>query len=81
MRYNQYLYRLPVQAVLITDIVKNSILSADIVTDAIIGTSLTHIQELFTRDHVRNHEDHVIHSDRQLGHTLPNINLNLCLIT
>ena len=40
MRYNQYLYRLPVQAVPITDIVKNSISSADIVTDPIIGTSL-----------------------------------------
>ena len=40
MRYNRYLYRLPVQAVPITDIVKNSISSADIVTDPIIGTSL-----------------------------------------
>ena len=40
MCYNQYLYRLPVQAVPITDIVKNSISSADIVTDPIIGTSL-----------------------------------------
>ena len=42
MRYNRYLYRLPVQAVPITDIVKNSISSADIVTDPIIGTSLIH---------------------------------------
>ena len=40
MRYNRYLYRFPVQAVPITDIVKNSISSADIVTDPIIGTSL-----------------------------------------
>ena len=40
MRYNRYLYRVPVQAVPITDIVKNSISSADIVTDPIIGTSL-----------------------------------------
>ena len=40
MRYNRYLYRLPVQAVPITDIVKNSISSADIVTDPIIGISL-----------------------------------------
>ena len=40
MRYNRYLYRLPVQAVPIIDIVKNSISSADIVTDPIIGTSL-----------------------------------------
>ena len=36
----RYLYLLPVQAVPITDIVKNSISSADIVTDPIIGTSL-----------------------------------------
>ena len=43
MRYNRYLYRLPVQAVPITDIVKNSISSADIVTDPIIGTSLVSI--------------------------------------
>ena len=40
MRYNWYLYWLPVQAVPIIDIVKNSISSADIVTDPIIGTSL-----------------------------------------
>ena len=40
MHNNWYLYRLPVQAVPITDIVKNSISSADIVTDPIIGTSL-----------------------------------------
>ena len=40
MRYNRYLYRLPVQAVPITDIVKNSISSTNIVTDPIIGTSL-----------------------------------------
>ena len=44
MRYNRYLYQLPVQAVPITDIVKNSISSADIVTDLIIGTSLHNIQ-------------------------------------
>ena len=46
MRYNRYLYRLPVQAVPITDIVKNSISSADIVTDPIIGTSLPPTQTL-----------------------------------
>ena len=40
MRYNRYLYRLPVQVVPITDIVKNSISSAGIVTDPIIGISL-----------------------------------------
>ena len=40
MRYNRYLYWLPVQAVSITDIVKNSISSADIVTNPIIGASL-----------------------------------------
>ena len=45
MRYNRYLYRLPVQAVPITDIVKNSISSADIVTDPIIGTSLMHTKQ------------------------------------
>ena len=41
MRYNRYLYRLPVQAVPITNIIKNSISSADIVTDPIIGTTLS----------------------------------------
>ena len=40
MRYIQYLYRLSVKAVLIADIVKNSILATDIIADPIIGTSL-----------------------------------------
>ena len=43
MRYNRYLYRLTVQAVPTTDIVKNSISSADIVTNPIIGTSLCYM--------------------------------------
>ena len=36
MRYNRYLYRLSVQAVLITDIVKNSLSAANIIADPII---------------------------------------------
>ena len=48
MRYNRYLYRLSVQAVPITDIVKNSISSADIVTDPIIGTSLYSVYTVYT---------------------------------
>ena len=43
MRYNWYLYQLFMQAVPITDIVKNSILAAGIIADPIIGTSLTGI--------------------------------------
>ena len=49
MRYNRYLYRLPVQAVPITNIVKNRISSADIVTDPIIGTSLVHLVAIATK--------------------------------
>ena len=40
MCYNRYLYWLFVQAVLITDIVKNTISAVDIIADPIIGTSL-----------------------------------------
>ena len=40
MRYNRYLYRLSVQAVPSTDIVKCSISATDIIADLIIGTSL-----------------------------------------
>ena len=41
MHYNRYLYQLSVQTVPITtDILKNSILVADIIADPIIGTSL-----------------------------------------
>ena len=41
MRYNRYLYRLSVQTVPITtDILKNSILVADIIANPIISTSL-----------------------------------------
>ena len=40
MHYNQHLYWLTVQAVSITDIVKNSISLANIIADPIIGTSL-----------------------------------------
>ena len=43
MHYNWYIYRLPVQAVPITDIVKNSISAADTIADPIIGTSLVYI--------------------------------------
>ena len=43
MHYNRYIYRLPVQAVPITDIVKNSISAADTIADPIIGTSLVYI--------------------------------------
>ena len=48
MRYNQYLYWLSVQAVPITDIVKNSILATDIIADPIISTSLLTITTLNT---------------------------------
>ena len=44
MHYNRYLYRLSMQAVMITDIVKNSILAANIFADPIIGTSLLFTQ-------------------------------------
>ena len=40
MCYNQYLYWLSVQAVLIIDIVKSSLSAADIIANPIIGTSL-----------------------------------------
>ena len=40
MHYNQYLYRLSVQAVSITDKVKSSISATDVIADPIIGTSL-----------------------------------------
>ena len=43
MHYNRYLYQLSVQAVPITDIVKNSILAANIIADPIIGTPLVTI--------------------------------------
>ena len=43
MHYNQYLYQLTVQAVLITDTVKNSISAADVIADPIIGTSLMYV--------------------------------------
>ena len=43
MHYNRYIYRLPVQAVPITDIVKNGISAADTIADPIIGTSLVYI--------------------------------------
>ena len=38
--YNRYLYRLSVQAVLITDRAKNSISPTNIIADLIFGTSL-----------------------------------------
>ena len=37
-----YLYRLPGYAILVTDMVKISILTADILADPIIGTPLAH---------------------------------------
>ena len=40
MRYNQYLYWFSGQAVLITDIVKITILAANIIANPIITTSL-----------------------------------------
>ena len=40
MCYNQYLYWHSVQAVSITDIVKSSLLAADIIANVIISTSL-----------------------------------------
>ena len=40
MYYNWYLYQLSMQAVLITDIVKNGISATDIIANPIIGTSL-----------------------------------------
>ena len=43
MHYNRYIYRLPVQAVLITDTVKNGISAADTIADPITGTSLVYI--------------------------------------
>ena len=52
IRYNRYLYRLPVQAVPIIDIVKNSISSADIVINPIIGTSLLIVKQKNKKDRI-----------------------------
>ena len=40
MRYNQYLYRLSIQPIQITNVIKNSISAANIIADMIISTSL-----------------------------------------
>ena len=40
MHYYRYIHQLSVQAIPITDIVKNSVLAADVIADPIIGTPL-----------------------------------------
>ena len=46
MCYNWYLYQLSVQAVLITNIIKNGISAVDIIADLIIGTSITFLRQV-----------------------------------